>query len=166
MLFRKEGTMLKHGCTTVGVLLVLLSTNAWAQSEMVIYPTKNQSKEQQDKDNFECYGWAKQQSGFDPMAPPTASAPPPQQQAPKGGVGRGALRGAAVGGIVDGSDGAKTGAAAGAVVGGVRRSDQRRQQQQQQQQYEQQQAAQYQGNRDSYNRAYAACMEGRDYSVR
>ena len=152
--------------TLAGVVVMLLSTAGWAQSDMVIYPTKNQTKEQQDKDNFECYGWAKQQSGFDPMAPPTASAPPPQQQAPKGGVGRGALRGAAVGGIVDGSDGAKTGAAAGAVVGGVRRRDQRRQQQVEQQQWEEQQATQYQGNRDSYNRAYAACMEGRDYSVR
>lgn len=158
--------MQKYVNTLAGVVVMLLSTAGWAQSEMVIYPTKNQTKEQQDKDNFECYGWAKQQSGFDPMAPPTASAPPPQQQAPKGGVGRGALRGAAVGGIVDGSDGAKTGAAAGAVVGGVRRRDQRRQQQVEQQQYEQQQAAQYQGNRDSYNRAYAACMDGRGYSVR
>lgn len=158
--------MQKYVNTLAGVVVMLLSTAGWAQSEMVIYPTKNQTKEQQDKDNFECYGWAKQQSGFDPMAPPTASAPPPQQQAPKGGAGRGALRGAAVGGIVDGSDGAKTGAAAGAVVGGVRRRDQRRQQQVEQQQYEQQQAAQYQGNRDSYNRAYAACMDGRGYSVR
>ena len=158
--------MQKCVSTLAGVVAMLLSTAAWAQSEMVIYPTKNQTREQQDKDNFECYGWAKQQSGFDPMAPPTASAPPPQRQAPKGGVGRGALRGAAVGGIVDGSDGAKTGAAAGAVVGGVRRRDQRRQQQVEQQQYEQQQAAQYQGNRDSYNRAYAACMDGRGYSVR
>ena len=158
--------MQKYVNTLAGVVVMLLSTAGWAQSEMVIYPTKNQTKEQQDKDNFECYGWAKQQSGFDPMAPPTASAPPPQQQAPKGGAGRGALRGAAVGGIVDGSDGAKTGAAAGAVVGGVRRRDQRRQQQVEQQQYEQQQAAQYQGDRDSYNRAYAACMDGRGYSVR
>lgn len=158
--------MLKCASTITGVMVMLLSTAGWAQSELMIYPTKNQTKEQQDKDNFECYGWAKQQSGFDPMAPPTASAPPPQQQAPKGGVGRGALRGAAVGGIIDGSDGAKTGAAAGAVVGGVRRRDQRRQQQVKQQQWEQQQAAQYQGNRDSYNRAYAACMDGRGYTVR
>lgn len=158
--------MLKCASTITGVMVMLLSTAGWAQSELMIYPTKNQTKEQQDKDNFECYGWAKQQSGFDPMAPPTASAPPPQQQAPKGGVGRGALRGAAVGGIIDGSDGAKTGAAAGAVVGGVRRRDQRRKQQVEQQQWEQQQAAQYQGNRDSYNRAYAACMDGRGYTVR
>lgn len=158
--------MTKYRCATAGIVLMLLSTTAWTQSDMMIYPNKGQAKEQQDKDNFECYGWAKQQSGFDPMAPPTATEPPPQKEAPKGGVGRGALRGAAVGGIVDGSDGAKTGAAAGAVVGGVRRRDQRRQQQQKQQQWEQQQAQQYQQNRNNYNRAYAACMEGRGYTVR
>jgi hypothetical protein len=146
--------------------MMLLGTNCWAQGELVIYPNKGQSREQQDKDNYECYGWAKQQSGFDPMAPPKASTPPPQQQAAKGGVGRGALRGAAIGGIVDGSDGAKTGAAAGAVIGGVRRRDQRRQQAVAEQQWAQQEAAQYQAGRNDYNRAFAACMEGRGYTVR
>ena len=149
-----------------GAVALLLGTTCWAQGEMVVYPQNNQSKEQQDKDNYECYGWAKQQSGFDPMAPPTTSSAPPPQQAPKGGVGRGALRGAAVGGIIDGSDGAKTGAAAGAVVGGVRRRDQQRQQAAAEQQWAQQETAQYQAGRDSYNRAYAACMEGSGYSVR
>ncbi|KPK33146.1 MAG: hypothetical protein AMJ66_05780 [Betaproteobacteria bacterium SG8_40] len=146
--------------------MMLLGTSCWAQGELVIYPNDGQSREQQDKDNYECYGWAKQQSGFDPMAPPKASTPPPQQQAAKGGVGRGALRGAAIGGIVDGSDGAKTGAAAGAVIGGVRRRDQLRQQAVAEQQWAQQEAAQYQGGRNDYNRAFAACMEGRGYTVR
>lgn len=150
----------------LGALLTLLTGVAWSQSEMMVYPKEGQSKEQQEKDNFQCYGWAKGESGFDPMAPPTATTPPPQQQARRGGAGRGALRGAAVGGIVDGSDGAKKGAAAGAVVGGVRRRDQQVQQQQEQQQWEQQQGQQYQQNRDRYNRAYAVCMEGRGYSVR
>jgi len=36
--------------------------------------------------------------------------------------------------------------------------------QQQQQQWEQQ-AAEYAQNRDKYNRAYAACLEGRGYTV-
>ena len=131
-----------------------------------IYPDKGQSNEQMEKDKYECYSWAKGESGFDPMAVPTATEPAPQQEAKKGGVGRGALRGAAVGGIIDGSDGAKTGAAAGAVVGGVRRADQNRQQAQQQAQWEQEQAAQYEAARGSYNRAFAACMEGRGYTVK
>ena len=135
-------------------------------SELMIYPNEGQDDMQQEQDNYQCYSWAKGESGFDPMAVPTASEPPPQQEAKKGGVGRGALRGAAVGGIIDGSDGAKTGAAAGAVVGGARRADQNRQQAQQQAQWEQEQAAQYEAARGSYNRAFAACMEGRGYTVK
>lgn len=146
--------------------LLLISTGAWSQSEMMIYPNQGQDQEQQEKDNFECYKWGKEQSGFDPMAPPKATEPPPQQEAKKGGVGRGAVRGAAVGGIVGGSDGAKKGVAAGGAVGGMRRADQNRKQQQAQQQWEQQQQQQYQQNRNNYNRAFAACMEGRGYTVR
>ena len=150
---------------SVLLLAMLISVDCVAQ-ELMIYANEGQDDVQQDKDNYECYGWAKGQSGFDPMALPTATEPPPEQQAKKGGVARGALGGAAVGGIVDGSDGAKTGAAVGAVVGGARRARQNRQQAQAQAQYEQEQAAQYQMSRDGYNRAFGACMEGRGYTVR
>ncbi len=148
-----------------GAVMVLAAGNL-AASELMIYPNEGQDDVQQEQDNYQCYSWAKGESGFDPMAPPTTTEPPPQQEAKKGGVGRGALRGAAVGGIIDGSDGAKTGAAAGAVVGGARRADQNRQQAQAQAQYEQEQVAQYEAARTSYNRAFAACMEGRGYTVR
>ncbi len=68
--------------------------------ELIVYPSADQTPEQQEQDEYSCYRWAKEQSGFDPIAPPTATEPPPQQQAKKGGVGRGLLRGAAVGAIV------------------------------------------------------------------
>ena len=156
---------MKHTPLILVVATMAICSTAFAQ-DLVVYPNNDQDQEQQDKDNFECYGWSKDQSGFDPMAAPTATEPPPQQQAKKGGLVRGAARGAAVGGIVDGSDGAKTGAAVGAVTGGARRRSQNKQQAQAQSQYEQEQAAQYQASRDGYNRAYGACMEGRGYSVR
>ena len=141
--------------------------------EVIVYPAQGQSAEQQDKDNFECYNWSKQNSGFDPMAPPTATTAPPQSQAQQGGVGRGATRGAlvgvGVGAIAGGSSGAKKGLAAGAVagglVGGKRRNDQQRQEAEAQQQWEQQEAARYQQARSGYNRAYGACMQGRGYTV-
>jgi hypothetical protein len=156
--------------TTIGrsIFIALLVTAAGIAraSDLVIYPAQGQSAEQQGQDEYQCYTWAKGQSGFDPMAQPTATAPPPQQQAPQGGLVRGAARGAIVGGIVDGSDGAKTGAAAGAAVGGMRRASQNRNQAQAQGQWEQEQAAQYQASRDGYNRAYGACLEGRGYSVK
>ena len=132
-------------------------------SELMIFPNANQTPEQQEQDKFACYNWAKGQSGFDPMAPPTATKPPPQQEAKKGGIGQGLIRGGIVGAIV--GDAGK-GAAAGAAIGGMRRQDQKRQEGQAQQQWEQEQQQIYAQSRNSYNRAYAACLEGKNYTVR
>jgi hypothetical protein len=131
--------------------------------DLMIYPKEGQSPEQQEKDKFECYSWAKNESGFDPMAPPTATEAPPQQQARQGGVLRGAARGAVVGEIVD--DDWETGAKAGAAIGGMRRADQKRKEAQAQQQYEQEQQQIYTDKRNRYNRAYSVCLEARDYAV-
>lgn len=155
----------------ISLLVAFLEVEVVLAQELVIYPAKGQSQEQLDKDKFECYSWAKQQTGFDPMQQPNATEPPPQQQAQKGGVGRGAARGALVGvtaGAIagDAGKGAAIGAASGALVGGARRRDQQRQQQQAEEQWAQQQAATYAKNRDGYNRAYGACLEGRGYSVK
>ena len=137
-----------------------------------IYPDKGQSNEQMEKDKYECYSWGKGQTGFDPMQVPTATAPPPEQQAQQGGVGRGAARGAATGAVIgqiaddDPGKGAAIGAASGALVGGMRRRDQQRQQQQAEQQWAQQETANYENQRNNYNRAYSACLEGRGYTVK
>ena len=161
--------------TIILAMLVFLATffagPALAQ-EPVIYPAKGQSQDQMEKDKFECYSWAKKESGFDPMQPPQATEAPPKQEAQKGGAGRGAARGAAVGyaggKIVSGSGstGAKAGAVTGALVGGMRRRDQARQQQQAEQQWAEQQTAQYAQQRNNYNRNHAACLEGRGYTVK
>jgi len=144
---------------------ICLSGTSVAQ-ELMVFPNEDQSKEQQQQDEFTCYNWAKDETDFDPMAVPTATEPPPQQEAQKGGIGRGAVRGAAIGGIIGGSDDAKTGAAVGAAAGGMRRNDQKRKEQAAQQQWEQEQQQIYADKRNRYNRAYAACMEGKDYTVR
>ena len=149
--------------TLLGALWLSVPLRA---DDLMIYPKGGQSPEQQEKDKFECYGWAKNESGFDPMAPPTATEPPPQPGAPKGGVARGAVRGAALGAIIDDtSEGARTGAKAGAAIGGMRRRDQKRQQAVAQQQWEQEQQQIYTQKRNRYNRAYSVCLEARDYSV-
>ena len=144
-------------------------TPVWSQ-DLVVYPAKGQSNDQMEKDKFECYSWAKGQTGFDPMAMPQATAPPPKQEAQKGGVGRGALRGGAVGLVVGAIEGdakkdAAIGAASGGLIGGMRRRDQKRRQQTAQQQWEQEQANAYMQGRNSYNRAFGACLEGRGYTV-
>ena len=104
---------------SVAVLSSLCVIGGAIAQELMVYPKDGQSAEQQEKDKFECYGWAKNESGFDPMAPPTATTAPPQQESSRGGAGRGLMRGAAVGAIVDGGEGAKKGAAAGALIGGM-----------------------------------------------
>ena len=145
---------------------------AVAQGERIIYPSQGQSQEQLEKDKYECYSSAKQQSGFDPMVTPKASAPPPQQEAPKGGVVRGALGGAVAGAIIgeiaddDPGKGAAIGATAGGIFGGMRRQQQKRTQAQEQQNWAQQQVAQLEHQRSNYNRAYGACLEGRGYTVK
>ena len=156
---------------TFGFLLLICCATAMAQDELIIYPQKGQSQKQMEIDKSECYTWGKNQSGFDPMAPPTASAPPPAAEAPQGGVVKGAARGAllgvAVGAIAgDAGKGAAIGAASGGLLGGMRRRDQAAQQSQAEQQWAGQQAAQYEQGRKEYNRAYSACMEGRNYTVK
>lgn len=152
------------------VTLAFLLPGVSLGDDMYIYPNKGQSKEQLDKDKYECYGWAKGQTGFDPMAEPKATEPPPDQEAPQGGLVRGGARGAATGAVVgaiagDAGKGAAIGAAAGGLFGGMRRRDQQRREQAEQQQWADQQVANYQHNRDEYNRAYSACLKGRGYTV-
>ncbi|MBW2567405.1 MAG: hypothetical protein JRE24_11155 [Deltaproteobacteria bacterium] len=161
--------------TAVSLLVLLLLTTFLAgftaAQELIIYPSKGQSQEQMEQDKFSCYSWAKQQTGFDPMEVPKATAPPPKQEAKKGGLLRGATRGAAVGvaaGAIagDAGKGAAIGAASGGLIGGMRRRDQAGRQQQAEQQWAQEQSAQYTHRRNEYNRAYAACLEGKGYTVK
>ena len=66
----------------LGVLLVLigvplLATQGFAQTgDIFVYPAKGQSAGQQSKDDTECYAWAKQYTGIDPVR--VASTPPPR----------------------------------------------------------------------------------------
>lgn len=161
--------------TSVGAiaLVALCAASAGAQ-EQFIYPTKGQSAGQQDKDKYACYGWAKGQSHFDPMAPPTTKTPPPSggNRSVAGGAIRGGALGAgvgAVGGAVAGGKagkGAKIGAATGGLLGGMSAAGQNARASQERQEWERREANQYAAARSQYNRAFAACMEGRGYTVK
>ncbi len=160
-------------CAKWILLLALLVTlfPGKALAELFIYPRMGQSQEQQDRDKFECHSWAVNQSGFDPMRRQTASTPPPAKEAPQGGAARGAFRGAAVGGIGgaiggDAGKGAAIGAASGAMIGGMRRRSQRKREQQAQQNWAAQETAKYEQGRTAYDRAQAACLGARGYTVR
>ncbi len=150
--------------TTLSLILLLAYSLSASASDFYVFPANGQSQEQQEKDEFDCYKWAKNQTKFDPMEVPTASSPPPAQEAPKGGVLRGAAVGGIVGGIADGKGG--EGAAIGATLGGMRRRNQVNQQNQERQNWEQEQSSQYAAQRNNYNRAYGACLEGKGYNIK
>lgn len=126
-----------------GPALAQAPTAPSAAGNAVIYPAKGQSARQQGKDKYECYDWAKRQSGFDPMqqsqsvpvGQPNQSGMPPARL----------LRGAA------------TDADAMAVA--MRERARARQAAR----ATQQQAAQ---QRATYDRAFGACMEARGYAVK
>jgi predicted lipid-binding transport protein (Tim44 family) len=153
-------------------LAATLSAPALAQ-DLVIYPAEGQSKDQMEKDRFECYTWGRDNSGFDPMAAPTTTSAPPKQK-DTGGVGKsaavGGLVGGAIGGITKGSKkglgrGALAGAATGGILGKVKSNKNQNKNQQRQQDWERQEVANYNQGRNSYNRAFGACMTGRGYTV-
>ena len=127
----------------IGVLF--MTGEAFAGMDVFVYPSKGQTKEQQEQDEFSCYKWAKEQTGFDPTQPMQQAAAPP----PQGGAAKGAAKGAAIG--------AGVGAAGGAA---------RRRKGEQQQAAAQQKAKQeYNAEIDGYKRAFSACMTGRGYTV-
>lgn len=141
----------------------MFAGNALAQQ--FVYPAKGQTPEQTDKDKYDCYNWAKQQTGYDPSQP-TQAASASQSSQQGGQVVKGAAVGAgvgAVGGAIagDAGKGAAIGAASGALLGGIKKHKNKNEQQQQQQQ---QQAA-ASSAKASYDRAYKACLEGKGYSV-
>ena len=163
--------MRRSFCVLSFVMAMLVAPSAAPLAQDVYaYPNQGQSQEQQQQDQFECFNWSKQQSGFDPMAVPTASAPPPQDQSTGPGLLGGAAVGAgagAIGGAIGGNTGkgALIGAAAGGLFGGLRSNRQKNNNQQARQDWERQQAAQYQQARNNYNRAYSACMTARGYTI-
>ena len=161
------------GATCLAATLLLMTGNAQAQqvADTFVFPSAGQSQEQQAVDSFQCQSWARDMTGFDPMQrAPAATQPPPQStvaQDTTRGLFTGVLAGAALGAVVDGQDGAGKGALAGGLLGGLSGNARGRSNTADQRSaWEQQQAAEYNGQRSNWNRAFAACMEGREYTVR
>jgi len=150
---------------------------------LVVFPAKNQTKDQQATDETECYAWSKQQTGVDPFAAPTATPAPAQPQTAaaaeqkSGGERlRGAARGAAAGAVIgeiaddDASEGASIGAAAGVVAGGRQQRKTQAQAQQQAAAQQKEAAAQSQqatvDQKAMFNKGFTACLEARGYTVK
>jgi OmpA family protein len=148
----------------LAALAASMSVDGMAQSRPIAYPAKGQSQQKQQQDEGACYSWARSNTGVDPAA--LANAPPPPSGPAVGGGERvqGAARGAAGGAIIgaiagDAGKGAAIGAATGTMVGGSRARQNRRAAAASSQ-------SQTQGAMDTFNRAFAACMEGRGYTIK
>ena len=145
-------------------------------TQVYFYPTKGQSPAQQDRDRYECYSWASQQTGFDPSQPQL----PPHQRlevVPQPPIGHdaasGAFTGAVLGAVVShpgrSGQGAVIGAIAGTILGAASDAARQEHAERLQEGYDRRtsQASAYTEQQASaYRRAMGACLEGRGYTVR
>jgi hypothetical protein len=137
------------------------------QMKLYVYPAKGQSKQQQKEDEFECYKWAVEQSGIDPLNLPKVESAP-VQSGPTGGAVVGAAKGAAAGAAIgaiagDAGKGAAIGATAGAMAG--RRAG-KQAQAQQNQQAQAKTASTEQEMKNSFVKAFSVCIEGKGYTIK
>jgi len=140
------------------------------------YPLQGQPPEQQDRDRYECYLWARRQTGFDPSVPPPAGRAPVKVEAvppPGYGVAAGAATGAVIGAAVshpwESVEGAAIGAVAGAMIGAA--ADASRQEQAAQIEAREnatraEVAQQFDADVIAYRNALEACLSARGYAVR
>src|SRR6187402_1688651 len=131
-------------------------------ANVVVYPAKGQTQDQQKTDEYECYKWAQEQSGVDILNPQKVQAAP-VDAAPKGSAVKGAAKGAAVGAAVGSVGGdAGEGAAVGAIAGGVagRRQSKKQSKAQTQQAAEGASSAELE-MKDKFAKAFSVCMEGK-----
>jgi hypothetical protein len=157
---------------------------------MFAFPKNGQNADQQLKDEAECYGMAKQRTGIDAQASPPqglsedekklaqqqAAANAPQVQGARvAGAARGAAGGAAIGAIAGSpGKGAGAGAVAGTMRGGAAQRSANAQSKQQaaaqaaaaQKKAEDEMSRNHQAGIDTFQRAFAACMDARNYSVK
>lgn len=135
---------------------------------LFVYPKNNQSPEQIEQDDYQCYNWAKGQTGLDPINTTAPQAVEAQKPGADGSAMRGALRGAARGAIIgeiadnDASKGAEVGAAMGAMRG---RSHSRHSAQQQAANQNSQNQAQYEQRKEDFRRAMSLCLDARGYAA-
>jgi len=140
---------------------LVLCAGAVAAQDVYVYPAKNQTDEQMGRDKEECHDWAVKQTGVDP-AKLAAEATTPQKAGDGGGALGGAAMGAARGAMSgDAAEGAVRGVAVGRLVHAVRARKQMEEHQEAATQAQQQRLTQL----GKYDRAFAACLTGRGYTV-
>lgn len=164
---------MKNLVLVVLVGIAYLSTqNMLAQSlsnslGVYVFPANNQNQATQDADESECYKWAINQTGYDPLNPTVVQGAEVDTSA-DGSALRGSARGAAGGAAIGAIAGdAGKGAAIGATAGAVRGHRAKKSGDAQQQQANDQAAAAASADMAAdYNKAFSVCMEGKGYTVK
>jgi hypothetical protein len=152
-----------------------------ATMNVFVFPAEGQPADQQSKDEAECYSWAVKNTGTDPFALSKEAEKQAQQaaqakaqvdQAGQGAGAKGAIGGAAAGALIgeiasdDAGRGAAYGAAAGLIAG---RRAARRAKDDAKEKIDQQ-AAQAQAATkeqiENFKKAFAVCLEAKDYMVK
>jgi outer membrane lipoprotein SlyB len=169
---------MKDRVLSVLVVSVGLAVTAQAQQPgqytgplgLFAFPANGQSPATQAADEAACYQWAQQATGIqNPTQPP---APVQAQQTDTGGrAGRGALRGAAAGALINEGFGyehnSNEAAWAGAIIGGAKGAKEAQvRNQQAQQKASAATEQQFQAQMDTFNKAFSACLEGKQYTVK
>lgn len=155
---------------------VLLSTSTFAQQKqtsiasglgLFVFPAEGQDSQTQGYEEYECYNWAKEQTGINPLNPPKVEAQQVNRSADGTavvGAARGAAAGAAIGAIA--GDAGK-GAAIGAVAGGLRGRRAKVVGDEMQQRANDRSAAMAENEMmNNFKKAFSACLEGKGYTVR
>jgi outer membrane lipoprotein SlyB len=134
---------------------------------MYVFANNDQDQATQDADDFYCYKWAIQQTGYDPLNPTVVTATN-VDTSPDGNAVKGAARGAAGGAAIGAIAGdAGKGAAIGAVAGGVRGRRAKVAGDANQQKANDQAAANKRKElEDDYKKAFMVCMEGKGYTIK
>lgn len=158
----------------IALLLIVWTGTVMAQEVSIakslglyVFPSEEQDKAQQEADELECYKWAVEQTGYDPINPTVVQAEDVDTSADGSmvvGAAGGAAAGAAIGAI---AGDAGTGAAIGAVVGGLRGRRAKKYGDAKAQAQSEQRASQSSAElENNYKKAFSACMEGKGYTVK
>ncbi|MFA5321626.1 MAG: hypothetical protein WC373_03055 [Smithella sp.] len=150
--------------------------NITAITQIYFYPNNGQSNEQQSRDQYECYNWAMEQTGFDPSSSSivpeqrvrVVPMPPPGHDTVSMSIA-GAVLGALISGPHHSGGGALIGAIGGAMAGAISdasRAEQARQMEEAYQNRNQGRDLRKEKKALQFRRAMSACMEGRGYTVK
>ena len=177
---------------TLGAIIIstlLLASVALAQDQKTlaatmnvhVFPAEGQDSSQQSMDEAECYTWAVGNTGTDPFDLAKQAEAQQQQaeaakqqvdEAGKGAGAKGAVGGAAAGAVVgkivsdDAGKGAAYGAAAGAIAGRRGRKSAQKSANNDIDTQSQQAAASTADQMEHFKKAFAVCLEAKDYMVK